>query len=61
MSKNNKAAAARVGKFGGVAPALLALSIFINYVDRGNLAKTAILSAPLASSVDRLEISATQR
>ena len=43
MSNNNKAGALRGAQFGGIALALLALSIFINYVDRGNLATAAPL------------------
>src|ERR1700689_4697937 len=43
MSKNNKAVAARRGQFGETVLALLAFSIFINYVDRGNLSTAAPL------------------
>jgi len=43
MSKQNKAAATKGGQFGAVVIALLALSIFVNYVDRGNLATAAPL------------------
>jgi MFS family permease len=43
MSENNNKVASRGGQFGGMALALLALSIFINYVDRGNLATAAPL------------------
>ena len=52
MSKNNNEGTIGSGgvQFGGVVLALLALSIFINYVDRGNLAT----AAPLIKSDLRL-------
>lgn len=43
MIKNHEAVAPRGTLFGGVAVALLALSLFINYVDRGNLSTAAPL------------------
>ena len=42
-NKNNKPVVASCGQFGGVVLALLTLCIFINYVDRGNLATAAPL------------------
>jgi MFS family permease len=43
MDKNNKAVSASSGQFGRVVLALLTLCLFINYVDRGNLATAAPL------------------
>src|SRR5215469_1743693 len=52
MSKNSEGRAAESSRlqFGGAVLALLALAIFINYVDRGNLAT----AAPLITSDLRL-------
>ena len=50
MSKRDETAAARHGRFSGTVVALLALAIFINYVDRGNLST----AAPLIKSDLRL-------
>ena len=43
MTENNEKIATGGARFGGMALALLALSIFINYVDRGNLSTAAPL------------------
>jgi MFS family permease len=43
MLKNHEAVGPSGAQFGGVAVVLLALSLFINYVDRGNLSTAAPL------------------